>query len=169
MRECEQSPGQSVWDHGKAVARRYIDLRGPREMRWRLPDWVDHPEITDHLLSNNVVLRYHLFHDCGKPLCRQPDGRFPDHAAVSRRAWLDAGGSEDIGELIGMDMDVHLLKADGVHEFSMRKQAPTLLWTGLSELHANADMFGGIDSVGFKIKGKELNKRGRQVLTVMKR
>jgi hypothetical protein len=61
-------------------------------------------------------------------------------------------------------MDIHLLKADGVEEFSQRKEAISLILTGLAELHSNAAMFGGIESVSFKIKWKNLNKRGRQVL-----
>lgn len=167
MKLCEQSPGLSVYDHGLMVAERYADLIGPRSMEWRLPDWVDDPKIKDHLLSPELMHRYHLYHDCGKPACRTPEGRFPDHAAVSKRVWLENGGDAEVGDLIGMDMDVHLLKGEGLAEFAARPQAAALLLTALSEIHANAGMFGGIESTSFKIKWKHINKRGRQVLTSM--
>lgn len=106
--------------------------------------------------------------NCGKPFCRtvDEDGRqhFPDHAAVSARIWREAGGSAEVEHLIEQDMDVHLLKAEGVEEFAQRPYATALLLTGLSELHANASMFGGVESVSFKIKAKNLLKRGRQIL-----
>ena len=104
----------------------------------------------------------------GKPACRIVDGdgrqHFPGHATVSKRVWLDAGGDAGIGELIGMDMDVHLLKGEGVEAFSHRPQACALLITALCEVHANASMFGGIASTSFKMKWKHVDKRGRAIL-----
>jgi hypothetical protein len=109
----------------------------------------------------------------GKPTCRtvDADGRqhFPDHAAVSETVWLDHGGSRDIGTLIGMDMDAHLLKGDGLEEFASRPQAMALMLTALAEVHANAGMFGGTSSTSFKIKHKHLDKRGRQTLALVRR
>ena len=106
--------------------------------------------------------------NCGKPVCRTVDaeGRqhFPDHAAVSARVWDEAGGDPDVGDLIAMDMDVHLLKAEDVEAFSQRPEACALLLTALSEVHANASMFGGIQSTSFKIKAKHVEKRGRAIL-----
>ncbi len=69
--------------------------------------------------------------------------------------------------LMGMDMDAHLLKADGIQEFADRPEAVTLLLTSLAEVHSNAAMFGGVDSDSFKIKAKHLEKRGRQVVAAM--
>jgi hypothetical protein len=43
----------------------------------------------------------------------------------------------------------------------------TLLVTSLCELHSNASMFGGIESTSFKIKYKQLDKRGNQVLKLI--
>lgn len=40
----------------------------------------------------------------------------------------------------------------------------TLLVTSLCEIHANADMFGGIESSSFKIKFKQLDRRGNQII-----
>lgn len=104
----------------------------------------------------------------GKSHCRvvDEDGRqhFPDHAAVSARVWREADGDEEVARLIAMDMDVHLLKDEGVAEFATRREARALLLTGLAEVHANASMFGGVESTSFKIKWKHLNKRGRAIL-----
>lgn len=104
----------------------------------------------------------------GKPFCRVvgEDGRqhFPDHAAVSARVYREAGGNEEVAQLIAQDMDVHLLKDEGVAEFAKRPHARALLLTGLAEVHANASMFGGIESTSFKIKFKHLQKRGNAIL-----
>lgn len=104
----------------------------------------------------------------GKPACRtvDEDGRqhFPDHAAVSARVWREAGGCEEVAHLIASDMDVHLLKGEGVEEFARRPGAVALLLTGLAEVTANASMFGGIESTSFKIKFKNIEKRGRAIV-----
>jgi hypothetical protein len=71
-------------------------------------------------------------------------------------------------DLISRDMDFHLLRADKLQEFSEYEYATTLILSALSEVHSNATMFGGTDSVSFKIKWKHSNKRGRQVLNLIK-
>jgi hypothetical protein len=38
------------------------------------------------------------------------------------------------------------------------------LLTGLCEIHSNARMFGGIESTGFKIKWKHLDKMGKRII-----
>lgn len=43
----------------------------------------------------------------------------------------------------------------------------SLLVTGLAEIHANAEMFGGLNSIGFKIKYKQINQRGKQILKIL--
>lgn len=114
---------------------------------------------------------YQIYHDCGKPLCRTVDEQgqhFPNHSEVSKQQWLKySDGSKialQIAELIGMDMDVHLLKSVDIENFSIRKEAISLLITSLCEVHSNAIMFGGIDSIGFKIKWKHLNKVGKHII-----
>lgn len=174
MRACEQVHGLSVLAHGEMVADRYLDLVGhlrhgqALSMEWRLPDWVRDPRVLAGLPPDEVMSTYHLFHDCGKPRCLVVDGegrrRFPGHAEASRSAWLAVGGDPAVADLIGMDMDVHLLKDEGVPEFSSRPQAMGLLLTGLSEVHANAGLFGGIGTDSFKMKWKVLDKRGKAVL-----
>lgn len=174
MKACEQMPGVSVLEHGLLVEKRYLDLiafiRDGEEPRleWRMPDWILHPAIKPRLLDERTMREYIVYHDCGKPFClvTGDDGKrhFPNHAEVSRKVWLSFGGDQTVADLIGMDMDIHLLKEDGVAEFAKRPQAIPLLLTGLSEIHANAEMFGGIDSVSFKIKWKQINKRGKSIL-----
>lgn len=178
MRGCHQAPNLTILEHGRQVRDYYRDLirhlktgapdaRVPR-YQWRLPAWISDPRILDRLPDDRVMARYHLFHDCGKPFVRQVDeqGRqhFPDHAAASARLWAAAGGNHQIGRLIAMDMDIHLLKDAGVPEFAQRPEAIGLLLTGLAEIHANAAMFGGQDSISFKSKWKQIDRRGRAIL-----
>lgn len=179
MVDCYQFENLNVLQHGQSVHEWFRDLyfhllRGePLKHSWRLPEWINDPRILPRLLDFDLLETYQVYHDCGKPLCRVVDeqGRqhFPDHAQVSRDRWLECSdGSEaalQIAELIGMDMDVHLLKSEGVPAFAQRKEAVSLLLTGLCELHANAQMFGGIESTGFKIKWKQLDKMGKRILT----
>ena len=177
MEGCDQTPGASVLDHGRMVAGRYRDLvghlrdGGPLEGEWRLPDWCGDPRAVEGLTPDDVAEAYHLFHDCGKPGVLVVDGdgrrRFPGHAEASVAAWLAAGGDPEVGALIGMDMDAHLLRDEGVAAFAARPRARTLLLTALSEVHANASMFGGVGSTSFKMKWKVLDKRGRAVLRAL--
>lgn len=60
-------------------------------------------------------------------------------------------------------MDLHLLKPSTIETFTRYDLAPPLLLTALSELHANAEMFGGIESTSFHIKWKTLSKTGRHI------
>ena len=174
MQGCEQTSGLTVLAHGEMVRDHYRDLVGhlrdgsPLAFEWRLPEWIHDPLILQFLPDDAVMAEYHLFHDVGKPACRTVDeeGRqhFPDHAAVSARVWREAGGCEEVAHLIASDMDVHLLKGEGVDEFARRPEAVALLLTGLAEVTANASMFGGIESTSFKIKYKNIEKRGRAVV-----
>lgn len=174
MQACEQTAGLSVLAHGEMVWERYSELLAhlregkPLAGEWRLPDWTEDPRILPGLLDDQTMELYQTYHDCGKPRCLvvDEDGRrhFPDHAHVSRQTWLDIGGAPDVAELIGLDMEVHLLKDAGVAEFAQRPQAIALLLTALCEIHANASMFGGIESVSFKMKWKQIDKRGRAAL-----
>lgn len=174
MRGTEQMPGLSVLDHGIMVADHFRDLEAhvrqgtPLRHEWKLPEWVRDPRLWARLPSAEILERYQVFHDCGKPFCLVvgEDGRrhFPDHAKVSRETWLSLGECPEVGELIGMDMDVHLLKDEGVADFAKRPQAAALLLTGLAEVHANAGLFGGVESTSFKIKYKHLDRRGKAIL-----
>jgi uncharacterized protein YukE len=66
-------------------------------------------------------------------------------------------------------MKIHTLKASQIEKIT--KEIPnliiSLLITGLAEIHANAEMFGGLNSIGFKIKYKQINQRGKQILKIL--
>lgn len=176
MSDCPQTDTQSVLEHGFSVKDYalelydYIYFDGDLTRKWRIPEWLEHyrEEFQNELLDRLTIEHYTTFHDCGKPVCLvyDDDGRkhFPDHARVSEEIFRDTFGDGQVAKLIGMDMDIHLLKADGLQEFARRKEAITLLMVGLAEIHSNAEMFGGIDSTSFKIKWKQINRRGKQVL-----
>lgn len=167
MSQCHQTPGQTILQHGIAVSDRYKDLIGERGLEWRLPSW-----FTDSLSglcpSAEIMEQYHVMHDVGKVFCRTVDeeGRqhFPDHARISAAVWRAEGGDKLVGDLIQRDMDMHRLKPSQVEEYDRPELVPALLLTALSELHANAEMFGGIESTSFKIKWKALDKLGRKLL-----
>lgn len=172
MSSCTQSKGQTIVQHGEAVSARYKDLIGERKMEWKLPDWFDLDFLLPLCPSKEVMEQYHIYHDCGKPFCRTIDeeGRqhFPDHARVSASIWRVHGGDPYIAELIQRDMDMHLLKPADAATYTRLDLAPALLLTALSELHANAEMFGGIESTSFKIKWKALNKLGKAFIQLLK-
>jgi len=180
MAACEQTKGMSVLEHGQLVSEYYRDLvnhlekEAPLKYQWRIPEWVYlHKElILSELLDNNTMGRYHVHHDCGKPYCKTVDEEgkhhFVDHANVSYEVWNQLFPDDKmVSMLIKSDMDIHCLKGEQVREFAMRSEPISLIMTGLSEIHANASMFGGIESTSFKIKWKQIDKRGRQVLNLL--
>lgn len=181
MRNCEQTKGQDLLEHGRSVREHYFALLDHLEGQvslhgrdnWRLPAWVDQyaAELLADQPARHQMDRYLTLHDGGKWQVKvvSEDGRahFPGHADASMRAYLDAAGEHAdplVAELIRTDMDAHLLKADGIEEFASRPTASGLLLAALAEIHSNAAMFGGIDSTSFKIKAKHLASKGRRVL-----
>lgn len=135
-----------------------------------LPQW--YIEHKDKLLENlhpiETVKEYNIYHDCGKHLCLTIDENgkrhYPNHAEVSKKAWLDAGGDELTGRLIGLDMIFHTETFDQIIERNLDiKDICTLMLTSLAELHANGEMFGGFQSDSFKIKFKKLTKLGNKI------
>lgn len=136
---------------------------------WRLPEWIQTYKIhlIGRLCSEEIIEEYTTFHDCGKPYCLTYDDagkkHFPNHAETSYSTWLLAGGSPQAAKLMRMDMMIHQIKATDIDEFIKHPEAITLLLTGLSEIHSNAEMFGGLDSEGFKIKWNQINKRGKAI------
>lgn len=171
-------------EHGQSVHNYYLDLHNylfddqPLSYEWRLPDWLiaNKEFIKANLFELDIMRDYHTFHDSGKPICVTIDAdgkqRFPNHAEASYDQWtlhtVQNPRNAAIGRLIRMDMDIHLLKAEALEEFSRRPEAISLMITGLCEIHSNAAMFGGIESTSFKIKFKHIDKRGRQLLNLIK-
>ena len=180
MKSCEQTKGLSVLDHGISVKNYLFDLinhlrTGDKlEYNWVLPDWIysEKDLILSSIPDDDTLELYTTYHDCGKPFCLTIDNdgkrHFPNHAEVSYQIFKQIFNNDVAAELILHDMDIHLLKSDGVDEFCKNPFDITLLITGLSEVHSNAQMFGGLDSTSFKIKFKSINQRGKQILNKIK-
>lgn len=181
MKDCEQTKGQSVLQHGISVKNYTFDLinhlrfNTPLKYEWVLPDWLyeNKDRILSNLPSDKTLKHYTILHDCGKPYCIKydKDGRkhFPNHAQISFETFNKVFDDEIAAHLIKHDMDIHLLKADEVEEFCKNPYALTLLLVGLSEIHSNANMFGGLDSTSFKIKWKKINQRGKKIIEINKK
>ena len=175
MMTCEQTHGQTILEHGEAVASTFKAMFGPEPTGC----WI-YPEIIRQNLtwllslcpSADVLETYHVFHDCGKPDCLHIDAdgkrHFPAHALRSASVWLAAGGDQLIGRLIEHDMDFHTMKQSDLVLYKHLDIAPALLLTAWAELNANARMFGGYDSVSFKIKAKSLTKLSKAFIKLLK-
>lgn len=158
-------------EHGLQVQARTHQLiehlrTGAPLFEWRLPEWVTayREQLLSSLVPQHVIDEYTVYHDCGKPYCvASADRKFPDHAERSYETWLNVGGNTLAAELMRLDMCIHTMSAKDVEEFCSHVGAATLLLVGLAEIHANADMFGGIGSQSFKIKWKQIDRRGRAV------
>ncbi len=132
---------------------------------WKIPAWAK--AMTDLLdQDSDTISEYLCFHDCGKPFCQTTDDwgatHFPNHARVSHDIWIEAGGSVEVALLMLHDMDFHTMRADTMEAFCSLPFTPTLMLAGLAEIHANAELFGGPDSPGFKIKCEHAKRRGGQ-------
>lgn len=188
------SHGASVREHYFAIVQHLLGLVDLNQYEnWKLPKWLDENKeffvknFPDSSWHAYVMDRYLTLHDCGKPNVKTVDenGRthFPDHEVASKEEYLkfaskvrsnvsgeNADWYEDtiIAEMIGNDMLIHTLKADGVESFCDILYPLTHLLVGLATIHSNASMFGGIDSTSFKIKWKTLDSRGKQIINTLK-
>jgi hypothetical protein len=183
MRDCPQNDKQSVLDHGRAVQGRsialihYLQTENDKYLKgFRVPEWFVkyRSALLENLAPFVAIMAYTEMHDCGKPFCRFIDvngkQHFPNHAEVSEAIWKTIGcdiESDRIGQLILHDMDFHVLRPDDVPVFVANKDAPTLMLVGLAEIHANAEMFGGLDSQGFKIKFAQIDRRGKSACKML--
>lgn len=166
----------TYWGHGSMVVDYFDDLMTlVQQKTWQLPKWfTENAEwIRANLVKDLLLIRtYQQWHDCGKPYCREVDTsgkvHYPNHANISADIWLSLEGDKRVADLIARDMDCHLLRPADALEFSTTRDALILLITTLCELHANAEMFGGIQSDSFKIKWKRLNKCGNTIVQAMK-
>lgn len=176
MNDCEQTIGQSVYQHGISVKNHLLELidllksnQSSQFNNWKIPDCIlKYKEfILQDILPINIIEEYAIFHDCGKPFCKMIDengkSHFPNHAEASYNTWINLGGNISVAKLIRMDMIIHTMKANDIDEFIRHDEAITLLLSGLAEIHSNANMFGGIDSLSFKIKWNQINKRGSKI------
>lgn len=120
MRSCEQTRGMSILDHGIGVHRSWKEVLSdapPEGLELWWPKLLS--EVGEY--SALDIEEYHIYHDCGKPLCLTIDeeGRrhFPNHARVSYEAYLGAGGKPEIAEWILHDMDIHMCSAADLEGF----------------------------------------------------
>jgi hypothetical protein len=174
MKNCFQSKNQSIYERGEAVQKQtlyIINLLNNNliDSNYRIPDYFYHNRelILANLIPIDDIKDYTLFHDCGKPYCQRIDERgvhFDNHAEVSKDVWMSISDNEQVAKLISMDMIIHKMKACDIDSFIQHKECVTLLLVGLAEIHANAEMFGGIESESFKIKYSQINRRGKAIL-----
>lgn len=179
MLNTEQMKGQSVYQHGVSVSAHletlivYLRDETLPEGDWRLPSWLE--EYNKDLLANihdeETRRLYTMFHDCGKPYCMVKDlttgqNRFPNHVEASHQIWQLNNGCPIVGKLILNDMVIHTASAEEIkahlYEWSLKDSA-TLLLVALAEITSNAKLFGGSESISFKMKWKTVEKRGKQI------
>lgn len=180
MRDCIQSRTptgtQSVLDHGESVLAHYeILLAAAQEGRypanWREPKWWAEEvgvSLSRAQPSAETMRRYLMYHDCGKPSVKVVDlegkSHFPGHAEASACVWEELGGTPDEVWLMAHDMLLHSGTAEACQAFQGHRLMPGLLFAALAEVHSNAQMFGGIESTSFKMKAKQLDRRGGALL-----
>ena len=176
MIDTPQTNTQNVLEHGISVAKHFNQLMKGDTNNWKLPTWFT--DNKDFIFNNLHILEdikeYHVMHDCGKSYCMTIDEQgkrhFSNHAQVSFDTFSKISDNKVVADLILKDMVFHTIKADEVEDFVKNNSIQTvltLLVTALCELHSNATMFGGIESTSFKIKYKQLDKRGKQVLSLL--
>lgn len=173
MIECQQSPSQNILEHGVSVRDSLFGLiRSVKEesIQEECPSWlkVYGARLVKDLYDDFTLEKYALWHDCGKPLvhsCDETGSHFEDHAAISAKLFGELYPElPEVQNLISLDMVPHTLRHNDVAGVGAlcrdRKVAATLLLAGLAATLSNADMFGGKDTVSYKIKMKRLSKLG---------
>lgn len=171
-------------DHGQMVAKSYQDLL----LKYKNDNWDyfnDVFGINDisvikylfaHQYTSDLMEQYHIYHDCGKPYCREVDenGRqhFPNHAQVSSKIYAEYFESQEIISLISNDMIFHTLKSEQLQQWLGDNKANphmlcSLYLTAWAEIIANSSMFGGFESTSFKIKRKALISAGKKLRKLM--
>lgn len=171
MKECQHADGISIYEHGIQVFEKYLDLFLCADQEsWRLPEWYNNALLWDNLVDGRTMFYYMVFHDCGKPFCKSVDSdgniHYPDHAYVSSAIWSSFQNCLTESDLIELDMWAH-----NCHEpdlFVQHHLAPTLLIAALCEIHANAPLFGGIESESFKIKWSRIDRLGKKLIKYLK-
>jgi hypothetical protein len=164
MKICEQTKGQSLYDHGISVYEYFKKLISNETEGMKIPEWFNN---NFPLHDEQTIKDYLVYHDCGKFLCKDENGRFPNHAEVSKKLYLEVTGNETVANLIGWDMALHTASAIEIEELCKiwtTKDALTLVVAALAEIHSNASFFGGFESISFKSKWKQIDRRGKQIL-----
>lgn len=174
MNSCEQFPGQTIFQHGQSVRDHLLDLvelignpGWTPEREWKYPEWVFKysKQLLGCLLDKYTLEKYTIFHDAGKHLVKSVDEEgkihYYGHAQKSAEIWATISDDILVKELISRDMEIHKLKTEEVPEFCRNKEvAISLLLAGLAEIHSNAKFTGGLQADSFKIKWKQIDKKG---------
>ncbi len=171
MRNTEQTPGQSILQHGLSVWKHTNKLLSKNYDGFRLPQWWEQYETQIHanLHEYKLIRSYTTFHDIGKPFCLEIDSEgkrhFPNHAQKSKEIWDSLfPDRKDISKLIEHDMAMHTMYIEYILSLGLsNKDLCTLIISSLAELHSNASMFGGIYSTSFKIKFKKWSKTANRI------
>jgi len=181
MISCEQTKEQNVLEHGISVKNYLFDLinylktNQPLKHNFLIPKWLNENKnlFLENLPNDKTLELYTTYHDCGKPFCIYIDSEgkkhFPNHELYSKYVFDKVFDNKIASNLILHDMDIHRLKSEDINKFINNPYALTLLLTGLAEIHSNAEMFGGINSVSFKIKHKHITKKGQQIINLIKK
>jgi hypothetical protein len=174
MLQCEQTKNQTVFQHGISVFNYFTNLVENETDNWKIPLWFEEnkKELLDNIYDLETISLYTRFHDCGKPFCREVDSdgkvHFPNHAEISKKMFFEATSNTIVSNLIGWDMCLHQDSSIEIQKklenVWSKKDAYTLLLVSLCEIHSNASMFGGIDSISFKSKWKKIDQRGKQII-----
>lgn len=173
MSRTQQTQTQTVLEHGLSVWSYSQRILNKDTSGMKLPGWFtdNYDAIIGNLHNIETHKSYNIMHDCGKPYCLEVDSlgknHFPNHAQVSERIYRALPNcNDDVARLIGLDMLLHTASAEEVNRMKLTIQdAFTLIVTAFAEIHSNASMFGGIDSISFKSKWKKLDRRGKMLVS----
>lgn len=172
MSETYQTETQTILEHGNSVWTKTQDLILGNFDNFRLPEWFisNHHFLVNNLHDWKIIKDYTIMHDCGKVYCITFDEfgkrHFPNHAEISAKVYSEYFPEQtEVIELIANDMLLHTSKYDEVMSKGLSaKTLITLLLVSFAEIHANAELFGGIESTSFKIKYKHLDKLGKKLI-----
>lgn len=175
MNNTFQFENITIYQHGEMVHNSYLQFINALSNNDEdyLKKWTNGFSDEDilFLLDNQydieTMKEYHLYHDCGKPYCKTIDENgkqhFPNHASISKKIYQKYFNNNLIASLIENDMQFHTLKGDELFSWlnankDNRKFLASLHLTAWSEIISNSSMFGGEESISFKIKKKVLIK-----------
>lgn len=158
MKKTEQTKGQSILQHGYSVKNWTLQVISDLKLGIGPKILLDNKErILTNLLPNRIIKEYTILHDIGKPFCKSEDEKgqhFYNHAEVSAQIYNKLWDNPIVSALIEQDMDIHLAKSADIEELSKRPYIITQIIVSYAELLSNSQMFGGTDTVSFKIKYK---------------
>lgn len=189
MQNCFQFTNISMLDHGLMVSQEYQKLKQNLMLALqgecselektglstcvssdKTSEWIQ--ALLHYQYDENLMHHYHVYHDCGKPFCRQLDEdnrqHFPNHAMVSMQIYQEYFNCDITARLIEADMNFHTMNAQQMQQWLNENKEnkhflASLYLSAWAEILANSTMFGGMESEGFKIKRKRLIAHGKKL------